>query len=135
MALLVWSGKYSVGVKALDDQHKTFIEILNEFHAAMIAGRGQSMAGPLLRRLQDHAREHFPAEERLMESAGFPKLAQHREYHRNLIEKVEEFAVRHKKGDHDMYISLLYFLRDWQKCHLLQHDLEYIPYMAKKGIT
>jgi len=135
MVLVPWDRRYSVGVAVLDDQHRILVGILNDFHAAMISGRGESSAGPLLCRLQEHVSKHFPAEEKLMESAKFPGLAKHREYHRNLCEKVEEFVARHKKGDHGMYISLLYFLREWQKQHLLLHDREYIPYMAEAGIS
>lgn len=135
MSLLAWDRRYSVGVKILDDQHRILIGILNDFHEAMIFGRGESAAGPLLLRLRDHVREHFPTEERLMESAQFPHLGEHREQHRKLSEKVDEFAARHERGDHGMYISLLQFLREWQKCHLLQHDREYIQCMAEKGLT
>lgn len=135
MALLNWSSKYSVGVKILDDQRRTLLEILNELHAAMMKGQAQKIAGPLLRRLREHTREHFPTEERLMESAKFPGLAQHREHHRGLVEKVEEFIARHEKGDGGIYLPLLNFLRDWQTCHLLQHDREYIPYMTERGIN
>jgi hemerythrin-like metal-binding protein len=134
MALLTWKKKYSLGVKALDNQRKTFIEILNEFHAAMLKGQGENMAGQVLLRLKDYAREHFPAEERLLESIKFPGLAQHREYHRGLIEKLEEFIARHESGDHGMYISLLHFIREWQIRHLLQHDREYIPCLAEREI-
>ena len=134
MPLLTWDKKYSMGVEALDNQHKIVIGILNEFHAAMMKGQGECIAGPLLSRLKNYTREHFPAEERLIESVNFPKLAQHREYHRGLIEKLEEFAVRHVKGDHGMYTALLYFLREWQPCHLFEQDREYIPYLVVKGL-
>lgn len=134
MALIIWKKKYSVGVKALDNQHKALIGILNEFHAAMLKGRGESIGGHVLLRLKNYSGEHFPAEERLLESIKFPGLAQHREYHRGFIEKLEEFNSRHEKGDHGMYVSLLYFIRDWQTRHLLQHDREYIPYLAESEI-
>lgn len=134
MALINWKKKYSMGVEALDNQHKALIGILNDFHAAMLKGQGENIAGQLLLRLKNYTREHFPAEERLLESVKFPELAQHRAYHRGLMEKLEEFTARHEKGDYGMYISLLHFIRDWQTRHLLQHDREYIPYLAESGI-
>ncbi len=134
MVLINWKKKYSVGVEALDNQHKTLIEILNEFHAYMLKGQGGNIAGQVMLRLKSHAHEHFPAEERLLESIKFPGLARHREYHRELKEKLEEFIARHENGDHGMYISLLHFIRDWQSRHLLQQDREYIPYLAGSEI-
>jgi hemerythrin-like metal-binding protein len=101
----------------------------------MMRGQGESIAGPLLSKLKEYTREHFPVEESLLESVNFPKLAQHREYHRNLIEKLEEFDLRHENGDHTMYPPFLRFLRDWQICHLFEQDREYIPYLAMKKIN
>ena len=74
MALMTWSSKYSVGVKALDNQHQTMMKILNELHAASMLGKAQEVAGPLLDTLTSLANEHFSAEEKLMESVKFPGL-------------------------------------------------------------
>ena len=133
MALVIWNKKYSMGVETLDCHHKTLIGFLNELHAVMMKGQGETIAGSLLRRLKDCTREQFPLEESILASVNFPHLAQHREYHSGLIEKLEEFTLRHENGDYTMYPPFLRFLRDWQLCHLLEQDREYIPYLAMKG--
>jgi len=135
MALVTWNIKYSVGVEVLDNHHKTLIGFLNELHAVMMRGQGESIASSLLCRLKDYTREHFPAEESILASVNFPNLAQHREYHRGLIDKLEGFNLRHENDDHTMYPPFLLFLRDWQICHLYQQDREYIPYLAMKKIN
>ena len=78
MALMNWSGKYSVGVEELDNQHKALMNVLNELHAASMRGKASEVAGPLIRRIVSIATEHFASEERLMESAKFSGLASHR---------------------------------------------------------
>jgi hemerythrin-like metal-binding protein len=132
MALKKWSSRYSVGVRILDEQHKIFVGIFNELHAAMMKGQAQGIATSLFRKLKEQVIEHHSTEEKLMEAAGYPKLTQHREHHRTLIETFESFSARHENGDHKVYVPLLYAFRDWHDCHLLQHDREYIPHLAEK---
>ncbi|MGA2167194.1 MAG: bacteriohemerythrin [Terracidiphilus sp.] len=134
MALLTWSKKYSVGVKAVDDQHATFIGMLNELHAAMMKGQAQGVVGPLLRKLVNYAREHFSTEERLMETAKYPGLAKHREKHRELTGKIGEYVARYEKGDHAIVLPLLQFLRDWLTNHLQQVDHEYEQWLHDHGV-
>ncbi|MGD0801818.1 MAG: bacteriohemerythrin [Terracidiphilus sp.] len=134
MALLKWSSKYSVGVKALDDQHNELIEMLNELHAAMLKGQAQSVAGSLLPKLVSGANKHFSTEEQLMESTKYPGLAEQRAEHRALIGKAEEYVVRFKKGDNAMYLELLSFLRDWLSNHMVQVDQKYTTWMNEHGV-
>ena len=134
MALLVWSQKYSVGVKAIDDQHAAFLAGINKFHAAMMTGGGRSVAGPLLDTLLDGARNHFSTEESLMTSTKYPGLADHRAQHLDLLKTVEEYVARHKKEDKSMYIPLLNFLRDWQKNHMQTVDKQYVQWFSEHGV-
>ena len=43
MALIEWNESFSVGVKAMDDQHKGLANALNDLHAAMKAGRAKDL--------------------------------------------------------------------------------------------
>jgi hemerythrin len=133
MALMTWSAKNSVGVEALDNQHKDLMRLLNEFHAASIQGKAQKVAGPLLRQIASLANEHFSAEERLMESARYPGLAKHRAQHRELTAKVAEFVSRHEKGDATICTQLLYFMRDWLTAHMQTEDRQYTPWLSAHG--
>jgi hemerythrin-like metal-binding protein len=134
MALITWSGKYSVGVKNLDDQHKEVINLLNELHAAMLKGQAQSVAGVLLPKIQRHAKEHFSTEERLMESTKFSGLAEHRAEHQALVAKIDEFVARHKRGDSTVYLELLNFMRNWMTHHMQKVDQKYTGWMNEHGI-
>jgi hemerythrin len=125
MALMTWSGKYSVGVEALDHQHESMMDILNKLHAASMKGNAGEVADSLLRKLAPLAEEHFAAEERLMESIDFPRLAEHRALHREMAGRIAELASRHEEGDITAYVPLLYFVRDYQTKHMRDEDLQY----------
>ncbi|MGA3343697.1 MAG: bacteriohemerythrin [Terracidiphilus sp.] len=134
MALITWNSKYSVGVQVLDDQHKALLKVLNEFHAASMTGKAKEVAGPSMRQIVALAREHFSTEQRMMESAGYPGLAEHRATHEKLAIKLTEFVSRHEKGDTTMYSQLLYFMRDWLSKHMQTEDQQYVPWLASHGV-
>ena len=134
MALLTWSSKYSVGVKALDQQHSAFMEILNQLHAAMMAGKANSIAGPLLKKLADQSRDHFAAEESLFEATKYPELARHRALHLDGVKQIEDFTARFNRGDNTLYLPLLRSMRDWLSDHVLTEDKKYSQWFTERGI-
>jgi hemerythrin-like metal-binding protein len=134
LALLTWSTKYSVGVQALDDQHKGLLRVLNALHAGMMKGQAQSVAGPLLDTLMAGARQHFALEERMMSEAKYAGLAQHRAKHQELIGKLANFMARYRNCDSTMYVQLLNFLRDWFNDHMQKEDQEYGPALKANGV-
>lgn len=135
MALMTWSDKYSVGVKALDNQHMVLVDTLNKLHDAMKTGQAREVTGPLLKMLAEYTNEHFAAEEKMMASAKYPALAQHIVLHRELIKQVKEFVVRFEKGEIALSVDLLNFLRDWLMTHILKADQEYGPWLNKNGVS
>lgn len=134
MALLIWTPKYNVGVKALDDQHIVLVEILNELHAAILKGQAHDIAGPLFKKLTDYVREHFTDEERLMEDTKYPGLAKQSAEHRALTAKVRQFIARYEQGDQAMYPQLQCFLVTWLHDHMLTVDKQYTQWMNEHGV-
>jgi hemerythrin-like metal-binding protein len=118
----------------MDQQHQAIMDGLNELHQEMMKGNRNDAVTPLINNLVSLARKHFAAEERLMASAGFPGLADHRAKHREVSRKVQEFIARHEKGDMAAYSQFMYFLRDWFTKHMENDDREYAPWLAEHGI-
>ena len=62
---IVWNEqRMATGVREVDDQHKELIRHFNEFHEAMVHGKGQANAISLLGFLADYTETHFTCEER-----------------------------------------------------------------------
>jgi hemerythrin len=118
----------------MDQQHQAIMDGLNELHEAMLSGNVNDAVAPLIDRLVLLAGSHFVAEERLMKSAHFPGLADHRAKHKELSQKVEEFIARHENGDVAAYSQFMYFVRDWFTKHMEKEDREYIPWLAERGV-
>jgi hemerythrin-like metal-binding protein len=134
MPLVVWSDKLSVGVKAIDEQHTVLFDTINDLHAAMMKGQAKAIVGELLAKLLTYTRNHFSDEERMMELAKYPDLAQHQLLHRNLTKQVEEYIARYQKGDLALSLDLSGFLSEWLKTHIQSVDQSYGPCMNQHGI-
>jgi hemerythrin len=134
MALVVWTEKLSVGVKSIDDQHTVLFETVNDLHAAMMKGQARAIIGELLHRLLTYTRDHFSAEEEMMDRVKYPGLSQHKILHRNLTKQVEDFIARYEKGEITLSQDVSSFLSDWLKTHILAEDQSYGPWMNEHGI-
>ena len=57
MALIKWKNEFSVNISAIDTQHKKLIEIINDLHAAMSAGKANDALREIFAKLA--ARERW----------------------------------------------------------------------------
>jgi hemerythrin-like metal-binding protein len=108
--------------------------LLNDLHAAMLKGQAQQLTGPMLRKLAEYTRDHFSAEERMMEAAKYPGLPGHRTKHRDLTKQVEEYVAKFERGEGSLNLQLLNFLRDWLTNHIQKVDSEYGPWLNEHGV-
>ena len=134
MPLMTWDKRYSVGVKSIDSQHTVLFGLINDLHDAMLKGEGKSMTGSLLKKLADYSQTHFVAEEKMMETANYPMLAEHQAKHRELIKKVDGYSARFERGEAALNLHLMNFLRDWLTTHFMEVDHEYGPFLNDHGI-
>jgi len=132
--LITWDDSLSVGVRAMDDQHKGLIQILNDLHEAMAKGLARQATGPMLEKLANYTREHFSAEESIMKRAGYPSLDTHHAMHVELNLKVEDYLARFRNGDIGLSIDLVDFLRNWLMTHIQKQDRDYGPWLNRLGV-
>ena len=132
--LVKWTKEYSVSVKVLDDQHRGLVRILNDLHAAALKGEMPGVASQQLSKMIRLSSEHFDTEEGLMESTGYPGLAEHRAKHEALSGRISEFMARHQEHDRTSYVQLLYFALNWFQDHMRQEDGKYVPWMNAHGL-
>ena len=125
MALLPWNEKLSVGVPAMDAQHKKLVALTNRLYDAMASGQGDDVKKDILAELVTYTRVHFVAEERLMREHGYPDFAAHKALHDELTAKVIELNEKVKEGRMVPSVSLSNFLKDWLVDHIVQQDKKY----------
>ena len=128
MALMEWDETLSVGVAELDDQHKTLIGLINEAYEA-IQKHDERMGNELIDKMHDYAKVHFATEEGYMRECGFPQREAHKFLHAKFNSEVEKFQ---KAQDKRANLSQIFvFLSRWLTNHILEEDMQYVPYVQK----
>lgn len=129
-----WTKDYSVNIAVLDEQHKDLFNTVNELEQALSAGSGDAALDSILHKLVQYALSHFAAEEHLMREHAFPGLMAHVVQHQMFRARVAEFLTDHRAGKAGVLASLLLFMQDWLKKHVLKIDKQYSPFLTARGV-
>ena len=74
MTAIVWKHEMSVGVRALDMDHKLILSLINQFDEAIGNGEGEDTVSGVISALHDYTVQHFGREEEMMAAClEFPK--------------------------------------------------------------
>lgn len=129
-----WTEAYSVNIAALDRQHQKLFETVNELNRALRSGAANDALDPILDQLMEYATVHFAAEESLMEQYEFPGLSTHRTQHEMFRQQIAVFLAEHTAAKPGVPVSLMFFMQDWLKRHLLQTDKLYSAFLNARGV-
>lgn len=128
MGALPWSSSYELGIDAMDDTHREFAALVNEFHdvpAEDVTAR--------LEALIRHTEAHFAQEDVWMEASGFPPLHCHRNEHERVLEVLCEVRRRVLAGDASIVKSLLNELPPWFAHHAATMDAALASHIRQTG--
>jgi hemerythrin len=132
---MVWNDKFSVGVAAIDNEHKRLVQMLNELYDAIQAGRGKDALGKILDGLIAYTAGHFAHEERLFAETGYPASAAHTKEHEDLKKQVLDVQAKYRAGATGVLsLEVMNFLKNWLVVHIQGSDRKYGPHLNAKGI-
>lgn len=134
MSLFEWSNDYSVGVPSIDMEHRRLVELLNELHDSMTAGKAAEHLTSILDGLVAYTADHFRHEEELFALHGFPEAESHTEEHRRLVEQVAALQGKLLRREATLTIELLRFLKNWLIKHILGADKAYGPFLVERRV-
>jgi hemerythrin len=135
MPLMTWTEEMSVGVKVLDNDHKTLIRLLNDLHDGIEAGRTRATLESVLEGLSRYTKIHFAREERLFAETGFAGAAAHKAEHDLMARRVMNMQSRFENGQSlELSLEAMNFIKSWLTHHIQGSDREYGPCLNAKGI-
>ena len=130
---LEWNDRFSVGNRALDEDHKRLFQLFNELSWAMRAGKAKAAIAPVLDALIQYTAVHFKREEEAMEAGGFPDLAAHRKLHEAFVATALEVREKFSKAQtNTLAIETLAFVKKWLIDHIQKSDMAYSPFVQGK---
>ncbi len=125
--------RYDVGVKSLDDEHKTILDTLDKLFKIVDTNGDRDAILPILNEFLGQTRKHFTEEEELLCKTGYPSLLTHKSAHDMYLNKIQIYQKNVVDGNVSFAIERVAFFRRWFKDHILEVDKLYIPFLANKA--
>ncbi|MCC7017304.1 MAG: hemerythrin family protein [Rhodospirillales bacterium] len=130
MPAVAWGPNMSVGVEALDTDHKMLFGLVNQLADAIAKGQAEPIVASIINGLVDYTEYHFGREEAMMRACGYAALEAHIASHHRLVEALQHLRDAHAGGFRDgIERRLLDFMRGWITTHILGEDMKYAPVM------
>ncbi|MBK8174290.1 MAG: hemerythrin family protein [Rhodospirillales bacterium] len=131
MALLHWRENLSVGVPAIDKDHRQLIDALNQLHVSVVLADNPAVIVEAMSALVHAEIEHFRREEALMRMANYPGLAAHSDIHRQMAKRAGDMEASFRKQLHLRRLhTFCGGVADWLLLHVLQEDVKLRPFVA-----
>lgn len=119
MPLIEWDEKFSVGVAAVDHEHRELIALVNEAHERLAR---PGAAADILGEIHARIAAHFALEERLMQEQRYDGYAEHKADHERLLDEIRDIMDDYE--DNRVYDEQRFARRlaEWFSVHFQTHD-------------
>ncbi len=119
-----WSDSLSIGVEAVDNQHKELIKRANGFFEVMKTGGGKDQVLQVLDFLSGYVVKHFRDEEMIQIRYRYPGYEAHRKMHQDFVEDVKRLRAELEQNGVTVASSSMVALTlsNWLVTHITMQD-------------
>lgn len=122
MPLIEWKNHYSVGVLAVDHEHRELIELINQLHEDLLAGTREPAVTAFLGEIFRAISAHFALEERFMCEHRYDQFNEHKQAHEQLLEEIRDIMDGYEADPEAVSKQLSNRLDAWFTLHFKTHD-------------
>ena len=122
MSLVEWKNEYSLGVPAIDHEHRELIDLINALYESVSATATDKSALDFLGELYARITAHFALEEKLMREARYDEYPDHKADHERLLDDIRDLMDDYEDG---AYVDVEGFgkrLDEWFSEHFRTRD-------------
>lgn len=133
-SILEWREEMSVGIPALDNDHKAIIRLINEI--GLVQKQFDSITVDLvLDELFNYTIRHFQREESVLHEIQFPSVQSHAVQHADFGDRVSEMRRRYlQRSDMEAANELMIMMSDWITKHIMVEDKKYCAWCTEAGL-
>jgi hemerythrin len=130
-----WDDRYSVGVQALDEQHRELVKMTNKLYlGSLLEGKEpKDFFVRALHNIAGYLKFHLATEEQFLDTMRYPDRAEHKKQHDNFIKNVFSQVQDFENGLTPALGPVAGYLRDWVLTHIAFTDKKYALYLASPG--
>lgn len=122
MAPLEWKDDYSVGIPAVDHEHRELIGLVNQLHEALALEKSEEEVAEIFGDLFRAISAHFALEERFMREQRYDQTTEHKADHERLLDELRDIMDDHRAGEGDSIERLSASVDAWFATHFQTHD-------------
>lgn len=122
MILIEWKDEYSVGVPAIDHEHRELIDLINWLNEIAHRGANYDKVRSALGEIYTQISAHFALEEKIMRDARYGHYASHKDDHENLLDELRDIMDQVDRDGRYEEERLSRQLEQWFSVHFSTHD-------------
>ena len=120
--VFIWTQELALGIDQLDKDHQGIINLINRISLTHLT---KDEFQRVTEELMDHTRCHIEREELVMEVCGYPEYEEHKQYHADLVESVEQLLFEWRQNSKSEALhKLRTLLRNWWLNHIQYEDMK-----------
>ncbi len=126
---VTWNDEMSVGIPEVDEDHKHFIFLINEFNRSITIGMSPEEIKNRLQLIVDDAERHFAQEERLFNEWQYPDTDTHAALHAQALKSLQDIMKNFTPYGHDSaWTNAGLGIRDVLINHIVSGDMKYAEF-------
>jgi hemerythrin len=129
---VAWKDEYSVGIDAIDQDHKKLLGLINNLLAAQLCRTGPEFERQALDELMDYTQFHFKREEDLMREHGYADYEGHKAQHDQMVTQARLYRSRYEEKGREIIPEVAHHLRLWLLQHINGTDRKYAPFLRER---
>jgi hemerythrin len=122
MSLIEWDENYSVGVAAVDHEHRELIGLVNEAHDRLLRPGAAEAVMDFLGEIFARISAHFALEEQIMRGRNYDHYDEHKTDHERLLDEIRDIMDDYEDGELFSEALLAQQLKTWFAGHFRSHD-------------
>ncbi|MFW5500259.1 MULTISPECIES: bacteriohemerythrin [unclassified Maridesulfovibrio] len=133
MGRIEWNSSLNLGIKEIDEQHQSLVQMINDILEAFAKGETESAVDRILGQLHEFTVMHFNAEEKYMEKIEYPYIQEHRNLHAGLKGKVKSLRSARFHYEEVTPDEIKELLSGWLIEHILREDYKIVQFIKQGG--
>lgn len=113
-----------------DEQAKKFLEIINQMKKIIAGGVKDRGISDIFFQLTYYYEQYMIREEINMKKLKYDEFEDHRETHKEFIDRILAFREGYERGDDDVYEEMYSYLEKWFDDHLMIADRRAVDYIS-----
>lgn len=134
MSLIEWKDEFSVGIAAVDLEHRDLIDLINDLHSLMGEGATHEQVMSSLGEIFAQISAHFALEEKFMRESEYEHFPEHKDDHETLLDEIRDIMDRVQDDGSYNEARLSAELDSWFSEHFRTHDAKLHQYYGERPV-